>query len=383
MLSFEDIYHLDSLTNEFESVNIITMKEFLIREGLQIQHNKTNWDGAGNMNVLWEYLERKAFVPHTWNRNECVAAFPSNPDDYGNRELAKMLDNILDGSDGRQFPHHLDFQGKPLSAHVPAIERLREMMAGRSKICLYNQKMQNLPIIHLPTKPPNQRLLTHFYSFVYFEDSDQSNWVKRLVRDHLRYNDEIMCAAARVIEGMRQSCYSRLNPNGIFYSAHVRKKNFKIPHMNFHGFDYNITSAEVLLSLSEVNEGSCLFIATDDFDENFYQPIREKFKVFHLEDFKDLLFGLNPNFHGMIEQIVVARGRQFHGSFYSTFSGYVNRLRGYYSIREGHPRSTEGVLEDSFYMPSKFKNENMIYKAVQKPFFAREFPAAWRDIGYQ
>ena len=375
-MSFEDIFHLDSLTKEFESVNIITMKEFLIREGLQPPRNRTNWDGADNLNALWYYLEKNSYTPNSWNRNECVVAFPSIPDKYGNDELTSMLENILSRSDGRQFPHHLDFQGKPVPVNAPSIERLREMMSGRAKLCLYTEEMQSSTIIHLPTKPPNQRLLTHFYSFVYFEDWAQSNWIKRLVRDHLRYNDEIMCAAARIIEVIRQSCYSRTNPNGMYHSMHVRRKNFRIQDL-----EYNITSTEILLSISELDEGSCLFVALDEYDENFVKPIKEKHNLFHLHDFKDLLNGVNPNFYGMIEQVIVSRGQHFYGSFYSTFSGYVNRLRGYFSVLDTAPGSNDGVLLNSFYMPSKYRNENKIYKAIQKPFFAREFPTAWRDIG--
>jgi hypothetical protein len=36
----------------------------------------------------------------------------------------------------------------------------------------------------------------HFYAFLFFEDWHTDLWVKRFVRDHLRYLDEIQCAAA-------------------------------------------------------------------------------------------------------------------------------------------------------------------------------------------
>ena len=83
----------------------------------------------------------------------------------------------------------------------------------------------------------------------------------------------------------------------------------------------------------------------------------------------------------MIEQVVAARGASFYGTFYSSFSGYINRLRGYYSVRDMVEGSDAGVLQSSFYIPATYRNENRIYKSVQKPFFAREFPVAWRHIG--
>ncbi len=351
------------------------MEEFILREELKTPMAKSNWDDASDLDDLWKYLETTTYVPESWNRNECIAAFPSNFEDEGNTGLLNMLSDMLAEVDGRPYPHHLDYQGKPVTSNAPPNERMREMMAGRTKLCLYTKEMQSATIIHLPTKPPHTRLLTHFYSFVYFESWSQNTWISRLVRDHLRYSDEIMCAAARIIDVIRQSSYSRENPHGIYHSMHVRRRDF------YPGKVTEISSEEILQSLSDVEVGSTIFVATDDLDENSFQPIKETYKLCFLSDYKDLLRGLNPNYFGMIEQVVASRGESFHGTFYSSFSGYINRLRGYYNLHQVTDEgSNDGVLQSSFYMPAQYRNENKIYKAVQKPFYAREFAIAWRDI---
>jgi hypothetical protein len=41
---------------------------------------------------------------------------------------------------------------------------------------------------------------------------------------------------------------------------------------------------------------------------------------------------IDPVYHGMIEQIICAHGTKFFSHPLSTFSNYVNRLRGYMNI---------------------------------------------------
>ena len=42
------------------------------------------------------------------------------------------------------------------------------------------------------------------------------------------------------------------------------------------------------------------------------------------------LTGVNPNLHGMIESIVCSRAKVFAGTYFSTFTGYIHRLRGFH-----------------------------------------------------
>jgi hypothetical protein len=46
----------------------------------------------------------------------------------------------------------------------------------------------------------------------------------------------------------------------------------------------------------------------------------------------------------MIEQIVAANGEAFIGTWWSTFTGYINRMRGYMGRILAKPKETIGSL---------------------------------------
>jgi hypothetical protein len=63
-----------------------------------------------------------------------------------------------------------------------------------------------------------------------------------------------------------------------------------------------------------------VYIATDEKDRRFFDPLATQYKLFFLDDFKHLLQGLNTNKYGMLDQLVAARGRVFFGCWFSTVS---------------------------------------------------------------
>jgi hypothetical protein len=72
-----------------------------------------------------------------------------------------------------------------------------------------------------------------------------------------------------------------------------------------------------------------LFIATDEKDKSFFDAFKERFpRLRFLDDYMDTadLRTINPNFLGMIDQIVCTRGEIFVGTWFSTFSGYITRF---------------------------------------------------------
>ena len=78
-----------------------------------------------------------------------------------------------------------------------------------------------------------------------------------------------------------------------------------------------------------------------------------------------------PNLFGMIEQVVAAHGRTFGGTFYSTFTGYITRLRGYYGFEES----------TSFYFaPPTAKRALHSHVWPHQPYYTREWPIAWRAL---
>jgi len=49
-----------------------------------------------------------------------------------------------------------------------------------------------------------------------------------------------------------------------------------------------------------LEKGTTLFIATDERDKTFFDPLKKEYTVYFLDDFMDLLKGVNSNYFGMI-----------------------------------------------------------------------------------
>jgi hypothetical protein len=62
-------------------------------------------------------------------------------------------------------------------------------------------------------------------------------WSKQFVRDHLRYIDEIMCAAARVVQAVREKAKDWGGANALFDSMHVRRGDFQVSLYRVMTFD--------------------------------------------------------------------------------------------------------------------------------------------------
>jgi GDP-fucose protein O-fucosyltransferase len=71
-------------------------------------------------------------------------------------------------------------------------------------------------------------------------------------------------------------------------------------------------------------EGRTVYVATDEQDKKFFEPMSKHCKVLFLSDVMDQLTGMDPNFFGMIEQLVIARGDKFVGTYFLHVHGLPN-----------------------------------------------------------
>lgn len=66
---------------------------------------------------------------------------------------------------------------------------------------------------------------------------------------------------------------------------------------------------------------------------------------------------------------------------YYSFTGFIHRMRGYYSTRDKLPGYEKGVLPTSYYyVPVNHRGQMHQYAALHGAFFNREFPTSWRDL---
>ena len=223
---FGDFFHLDSITVEHEGFKVISSEEFLNRLGKtgKLRNVETGkpeqWDEKAKHTS--ENVKRyfsKIGVNPKWNPMDCIAVFPEEKGPDAINKLRQVNEDMMSEKGDRKRPSLKEFEGKPTPVDAPVEERMREMLADRSKLCIYDEKLQNAQVIHFPVSK-GTRLLTHFYAFIFFADWRADLWSKRFVRDHLRYIDEIMCAGARVVEAVRERAKDK---GGMFDTMHVRR----------------------------------------------------------------------------------------------------------------------------------------------------------------
>ena len=187
---------------------------------------------------LWEYI-RDVTQPLLWDSDACVAVFPSseitsigvqdvawnkneNNVDADTQRQLDFLQQVLQ-KDQKQFgdivqqlpPHKRRFvrlhqlrqdsyRNHPTPVNATATERLAELLADRKQLCIYNQSMhQQFKVLHMTgsetavssgtsgnnhhSETTSNRFLIHFYAFLFYENYHTDLFIKRFIRDHLRY----------------------------------------------------------------------------------------------------------------------------------------------------------------------------------------------------
>ena len=138
-----------------------------------------------------------------------------------------------------------------------------------------------------------------------------------------------------------------------------------------------------MASKDELTEGSTLYIATNQKDKNFFSIFMEHYDVIYLDDYMDEVgHEVNANFLGLIDLLVASKSRTFFGTYQSTFSGYINRIRGYYTVQQKSEGYQDGLI-NSWYFSEEVKHDMRSYHPVHgQSTHSREYPTGWRDIDF-
>jgi len=325
--SFAHFFPMHEMAAENAGMELITTEEFLVLTWGKLidknthlpsfpPDNRTNWDGH-DVKPYKEWLRNVTYIEHWWKPGDCLAAFPASGN-HKDMEYLRTLQDEVEGVSSNKY------KGHPVDVDAPPIDRLHENMAGRKELCIYNDEMQQQLVVHFMCYHKMRvRYLVHFYCFLFFEDWRQDLWMKRFMRDHMRYIDEIQCAAAAIVGAVRDRARLRGYPGGNFDTFHIRRGDFQFK-------DTRIEAAEILANSKDVlTVNKTLYIATAERDKKFFDPIiKGGYAVVFLDDFKPLLKGVNTNYYGMIDQLVASRGDVFLGCWHSTFTGFIMRMRG-------------------------------------------------------
>ena len=308
-----------------------------------------------------------------WRPDTCFAAFPEGSK---TEDLTAIKNRFAEVLKDKQNKFN-NFIGNPVPVDATPVKRMKEMTAGRDQMCTYDDEMQDAHVVHFMCYHKMRvRLLVHFYAFLFFESWQQDLWAKRFVRDHLRYIDELQCAAARIVNAIREHVKERdpRNVEGTFHSMHIRRGDFQYKNTR-------IEAKEIYNNIKDtIPDNSTVFIGTDERNKSFFNDLKDHYDLLFLDDFKDLIKGINTNYYGMLDQLVTSRGKIFFGTYFSTFTGFINRMRGYHAVKNKLPGYEDGIIESYYFVPKNNKDIMKSYHPVKRAFYAREFPVSWRDI---
>jgi len=154
---------------------------------------------------------------------------------------------------------------------------------------------------------------------IHFSNPAFDHYYKRFVRDFLHYHDSIYCAAGKIVKAVQKE------GGGSYSAMRVRRGDLQYKRVK-------IPAAEWYANTNEVwKPKELLYIATDERDKSFFDDLAKHHDLRFLDEYWDLaqLGDLDPNYMGMIDTIVASQGRAIAGTWCSTFSGYINRFRGY------------------------------------------------------
>ena len=306
-----------------------------------------------------------------------------------------------------------------LRVSVPGSGRNAERTASLNE---YRQKRQavwplrqepysSAAILHFATDfKRSLRWLTHFYSVLWFEAKREDKHFKRVARDALRYRDEVHCIAARIVKQLDDLALEMATkelptvPSGALKESdalprldkqvidaerksmdadflagavglHGRFSTFHIRRGDFQFKKAKISVEDVMASTGHLlRTRELVYVATDEADTAFLDPIRNAGHVVKtLGDFlskAEMKALANPDWVGMIEQVVASRGRVFIGTYWSTFTGFIIRMRGY-----------KGLAKQSYYALPQFRDVMVFGKDRRKGAgWWREWPEAWEGI---
>lgn len=434
VIGFADFFHFDSIVSEHKALKVITFQAFLEQEVMTGRlldpltgapsfppENRTDWTGTfwnyeqtrqGKGKPLWEWI-RNTTTLLEWSFDNCVVGFPSRRGKEAADHISTYLEEVME-NDAKEFNNvwqqrRNSYNGHPTQVNASATDRLAEMIGSRRRICVYDEKLQEAKVVHaVGETSTGYRFLVHFYAFLFFEEWEQDLWTKRCVllplyhvcfplltglskicniafvfffrfmRDHFRYIDEINCAAARIVQQVRKRAIEFGNTNGFYYSIHVRRGDFQ--YMLMH-----LPAEEIYQNNTKLNipDGSTVYIATDEGNKTFFDPFRKHYNLLFLDHFQDQMQSINRNYYGMLDQLVASRGEIFWGAFYSTFTGYINRIRGYHAQKENLNKM--GKINSYYYVPkaiAHFRERMRTYHSLEPAFWQQEWPVAWRDIDF-
>ena len=373
---YTDYYNLTDNMELMRYVPIITAEEFLQLEGgddglISLKGYNETW--TKHLHEISKSCEERkksdVFCEDLYDHYVSHGQISTITSEF---KFAKCL--VFDADVFVQGSDHID----KLSPHSKG--RIQQFCGKERDPLYYNQTLHDIPVWHFETRDLRYRLLVHFYAVLFFTDAKIGNYYKRFARDFFRYHHEVFCAAGKIILALQYEndmLSGNTNPTadldpelvGGYSSLHVRRGDLQFKEARLNASEWYENTKE----LWKPNE--ILYVATDEGDKTFFDDFRKQHsgRLRFFDDYKALanLDKIDQTLYGMIDTVVASRGSIFVGTWFSTFSGYIVRLRGYFGMSKYF--TYYSYLERKFFM-----HEWMDVGAGS--MYAREYPTAWTGI---
>lgn len=181
-----------------EGMEIISMEDFLAttaRMGLLKQEYPKHIpvsNFAVNSARLWQYLE-KASTVREWEPGKMFFGF----DIQGGYNGTFVVDDPTQAAAAMPATFG-SFNGTSTN------DRYKAMVAHGRKMLPYGEALHKEKVLYFPGDYRHtHRILTHFYTYLYWHNPHLEHIYRRIVRDRLRYHDDIFCVAGN---GRRADC---------------------------------------------------------------------------------------------------------------------------------------------------------------------------------
>lgn len=177
-LDFEDFFHMESIAEHLDGVDVITMEQFLEREAKNgmprvsdetgeesdeilplPRDGLTDWSGVYKQRELFDFLRDVAYVRNMKPQKDFLV-FPKDPAKSTYQDMVYLVnqEDMFDEAgepDAKIEPRFNNqvkdsFVGKPVKVSAPAPERMREFYAGRGKMHVYDKALQDAKVLHFP-----------------------------------------------------------------------------------------------------------------------------------------------------------------------------------------------------------------------------------------
>ena len=214
--------------------------------------------------------------------------------------------------------------------------------------------LPNTPdVINLPP------MLSPFYTMIFSTVATRKRMTS-FVQNYVRHYEKVELVARDIAREL-----------GAFHAVHVRRNDFI---KQYPKTDIPIDVIASQLSY-RVPPGSLLLVATDEPDRGFFGPLMDRYHVLFAGD---VVRSAAPDWThyqiACVEQNLCALANTFTGTRLSTFSAYINRLRGYNRVADTSFRFTDGLLHHT---PSSVWFSWEAFIPDKEPLWGREFSEGW------